>query len=373
MKGIIGFDPGYGFVKAVFSTDENGNYHKILFPAISSPKKISFVGGEGVKSIAPPPDIFDTFNLDQDFYFVIDNKSQWRIGRSVLMNETDAFGSTLGMKRNIEREQKVWLLSIAAATSVTLGVKTISVAWTTPIKNIDVEKRAINEANIKGLHQVDIIGSGSKFAAEFEIDKIGVIEQGISTIYDIYLGIEPDGTIKTINPSLKNSRIHIFDIGFNTINYALIDHLKIDQEASSRFTEAGAFQLVNPIYSYLKNNGVDNISLTTIQEEVIMKNNTTIETFGPKGKESIDLATILPDLKERVFKESINPHIQNIVSSKYKAGDKLLFTGGSVKLFANQLKQFYDPDSDRSIIFVEDAQFTNAVGAWKGLFLHENS
>jgi len=240
------------------------------------------------------------------------------------------------------------------------------VGWTVPVNLKDNETERIKNGNIKGKHTVSLIGPTSgKITKEIEIDKIYVIEQGIAAVIDQSAVIDENG-IKMI-PGLKNKKIVVIDIGTNTINKIFIDNMEIKDK--QRNLETGALSAITRMRDELSKKGFD-FSIQQIQENFFMKRSFYATKVVNNKFLKTDLKPIIDNVLEKSFKEIIKPTIDSFISNtlnKQENIDKIIYTGGGVKLFS----QFLEDSFNNSIAIIpEYPQLANALGAWKTAYYY---
>jgi activator of 2-hydroxyglutaryl-CoA dehydratase len=99
---------------------------------------------------------------------------------------------------------------------------------------------------------------------------------------------------------------------------------------------------------------------------MITENNFSIKHISPDTfqEEVVDLNDIAKKIKNELFNDVIRPRISNLLK-EYPSIDKIVFTGGGVKVFP-QL-------NNQQFIVPADPQFSNAIGALKMLYLRRQA
>jgi len=352
---IIGFDPGYGWVKVVFSSIGNNVWDQRIFPALfdRNPPVL-----EKINTIPDDPYAPD---FHRNFVFEIDGEKV-AIGNGVVDFASRIANEDFSADRPIEMP-KAWLLSTLTMIAATKGRKRFSVGWTVPVNSKKQEIEKIKKANIKGLHHVSMTDSlGNTFSTDIEIKSIYIIEQGLAALFNEVYDVDEDGNIVYVNKDLETRLVTIIDIGTNTINGMLVQNGKILKR--ERWLESGAANIVINMREILSQKGYD-VAYATIQEKFIVQGQRKIQNYKDGKFEYIDLTNEIEGSIEETFRRKVEPIIDKFIrksSSEMNNIHKIIYTGGGVKLFAPYLKGRL---LNVQTMLPKYPQLANALGAWK--------
>ncbi len=358
---VVGFDPGYGWIKIVFSTIGNSVWDQRIFPSLfdKNPRIL-----EKINNIPDDPYAPD---FHQNFVFEIDGEKV-AIGNGVVDFASKIANEDFSADRPIEMP-KAWLLSTLTMIAATKGQKQFSVGWTVPVNSKKQEIEKIKKANIKGLHHVSMTDLlGNTFSADIEIKSIYVIEQGLAALFNEVYDVNEDGNVVYINKELEARPVTIIDIGTNTINGMLVQNGKILKK--ERWLESGAANIVIKLREILSQKGFD-VAYATIQERFIIEGKRKVQKYNNGNFEYIDLTNEIEGVIEETFRKRVEPIINKFIrtsSSETENIYKIIYTGGGVKLFAPYLKENL---LNVQTILPKHPQFANALGAWKTAMARE--
>ncbi len=352
---VIGFDPGYGWVKIVFSSMGNNVWDQRIFPALydRNPRVL-----EKINNIPDDPYSPD---FHQNFVFEIDGEKV-AIGKGVENFASKIANEDFSADRSIEMP-KAWLLATIAMIAATKGRKQFVVGWTVPVNLKNQEIQKIKSAEIKGVHHISMSDSSNNtFSTDIEIKSIYIVEQGLAALFNEVYDVDENGNVVYVNKELETKRVVIIDIGTNTINGMVIKNGKII--AKERWLQSGAANIVFNLREVLSQKGYD-ISYATIQEKFIVEGKRKIQSYKDGKFDYIDLTSEIEGAIKETFERRVEPIIDKFIrESKSEAEDiyKIIYTGGGVKLFAPYLKERF---LNVQTVLPEHPQFANALGAWK--------
>ena len=372
---VLGSDPGYGWNKHVFSQLGNGVWDKRIFPSLYTEMPTEY---PSINPITKP----DPFANDFDRYFKFTVKKdddpnseevKFAVGRGVSLTTQQRVNENLSMNRPINMLTN-WILSVIAMLATTRSISDYAVAITVPINQVEGLKAELKKYNIKGSYEVSISNEPNfhRIVKHINLRSVYLLEQAIAAVYNEIIDIdEKTGEIKYKDKSLTEKQVAVIDIGTNTINYALIDHMNIT--AKEIISESGAAKFIKEIQYELLKKQIET-SYADIQEGLISDNKFIVSRYDPNTQtiEEIDMTERIQAMKQKAYNSIVKPAIDTFItpylSTKGKI-DKIIITGGGVKLFSQFLKPLL---SFSQVRIPEDPQLANALGAWKIAYMKEN-
>jgi hypothetical protein len=337
-----GYDLGFGFVKSVFKTSKG--FYKQIFPTDIDK------ANPHIEIIDKNPIILSK-PLDQILSFEADN-TRFTIGRGA---RTEFTVDQFEMLRPI-KDLQLMLLGSLAMSSLQYGVTDFYIAYVVPIGLTKTEKE--RWANFVGTHEVLIHGA-IESKVNIKVKYMSFVEQGIASLFDLMYDFNDEGKIVQ---KTTFGKVGLVDIGTNTVNVAVIDNMKIVHKET--YPKSGMYKFIHDFLQELKSRGF-NVSKSDIQK-MITENNFSIKHISPDTfqEEVVDLNDIAKKIKNELFNDVIRPRISNLLK-EYPSIDKIVFTGGGVKVFP-QL-------NNQQFIVPADPQFSNAIGALKMLYLRRQA
>lgn len=371
-KIIMGSDPGYGWNKHVFSKFGNNVWDSRVFPSLYTENPPESTNIEAIDESDPfSPNFHEYFTFGvrklDDPYSKI---RTFAVGDGVRDFTRKIAHESFAIQRDNTKVTD-WIVSIIAMLAVTQGVSEYSVGLTVPINQMEDMKQYLKEHNIKGDYEVYVHNEPNfNITKKVRIDSFYLLEQAIAALYNEVYTISEEGVPIYKDKSLTKKKVIVIDLGTNTINYALVENMHIINK--NRKPEAGAAKLIQRIQEELESYSID-MSYSNIQKKLMFQSRFIVNYFNKKTEmlEDMDITDKIEQIKKDVFKTIISPTINSIIASsagKEADIDKVLFTGGGVKLFAKFLKPRF---SSSRIIIPEHPQLANAIGTWKSVYIAE--
>ena len=371
-KMILGSDPGYGWNKHVFSQFGNGVWDWRMFPSLYAENPPQHANMEILEESDPfAPNFHEYFSFSVQKL----NDHHSKIRRFAVGDGVKDFTSKIAHESfTIQRDnEKIidWIFSIIGMLAITHNATEYSVGLTVPINQINSVKQYLTKYDIKGDYEIGVYNDPNfNIKRKVTITSFYLLEQAIAALYNEVYDISQDGIPIYKDKSLAQKKVIVIDIGTNTINYAVVDNLHIIRK--SRKTESGAAKLITKIQEEVALSYSTDMSYSKIQKK-LFQNKFVLNYYNTDTKivENKNITDKIEQIKEDIFKTIISPTIDSIISSNTTQEgdiDKILFTGGGVKLFAPFLKPQF---SSSNIIIPEHPQLANAQGMWKIVYISE--